>query len=669
MDALLHNRAFSLFEVKEIGKDKRTFTGVATSISPDRMNDIVEPKGIKFKNPLPLLFQHRHSMPIGKVWFDKPTSKNITFRAEIADPRDSEELKKRCDEAWESIRLGLTPAVSIGFRPLEYSYLENGGVHFVEIECYELSVVTIPAQADAVIDQIKSMSREGIDALRKFDVGAPAAEQKTDANHRPGAAGIKSFSPVSLRPKEANMTYAEQIAALEAKRAANSARMDAIMKSGTDEGRTTTKEEGEEFDSLNGENDQIVSDLKRLRVMEKNVSTAAAAVTAGDTVTGGTAARVPAQVRQIVKREPGIGMARVVRMIGKAGGSLPQAFELSKADYAQDEAIAGILKAAVAAGTTSHATWAGPLVGDETGVFADFLEYLRPQTILGRFGTNGIPALRNVPFRVPLIAQTSGGDGYWVGEGKPKPLTKFDFSRITLEPLKVANIAVLTKELLRDSSPSAETLIRDSLVDALRARLDIDFINPAKTASAGVSPASITQGVSPVPSSGNDAEAIKADVKALMGAFIAANNPPTTGVWIMPATVALSLSLMTNELGQTEFPGISMTGGTFMGIPVIVSQYMPTVTAGSYVALVNASDIYFADNGGFEVQMSDQASLQMDNAPTSHDAGTGDGVELVSLWQTNSVGFLAERSLNWARRRTSAVQLLSQVNWGAPSGS
>ena len=39
-----------------------------------------------------------------------------------------------------------------------------------------------------------------------------------------------------------------------------------------------------------------------------------------------------------------------------------------------------------------------------------------------------------------------GGAGYWVGEGKAKPLTKFDFTRTTLTPLKVANIAVLTKE-------------------------------------------------------------------------------------------------------------------------------------------------------------------------------------------------------------------------------
>jgi hypothetical protein len=40
--------------------------------------------------------------------------------------------------------------------------------------------------------------------------------------------------------------------------------------------------------------------------------------------------------------------------------------------------------------------------------------------------------------------------------------------------------------------------------------------------------------------------------------------------------------------------------------------------------------------------------------------------DLVSLWQTNSVGFLAERTLNWMLRRTGAVAYVSGVAWGEP---
>jgi HK97 family phage major capsid protein len=132
----------------------------------------------------------------------------------------------------------------------------------------------------------------------------------------------------------------------------------------------------------------------------------------------------------------------------------------------------------------------------------------------------------------------------------------------------------------------------------------------------------------------------------------------------MPSTTALALSLMTNGLGQPEFPGINMMGGTLSGIPVITSEYVPTVTAGALVILVNASDIYWADEGGFSVDMSQEASLQMNDTGASHNSVTPAAVALVSMFQTNSVAFRAERTVHWARRRPSAVAVLDDVLWG-----
>jgi HK97 family phage major capsid protein len=293
-------------------------------------------------------------------------------------------------------------------------------------------------------------------------------------------------------------------------------------------------------------------------------------------------------------------------------------------------------------------------------VYADFIEYLRPMTVIGKFGTDGVPALRSVPFRTPLIGQTSGGAGYWVGEGQAKPLTKFDFSRTTLDPLKVANIAVVTKEVVANSSPSADAIIRDQLVAALRERLDLDFINPGKAAVLGVSPASITNGLTPISSTGDP----EADVQALFASFIAANLSPASGVFIMSSMTALALSMRKNPLGQREYPELSLTGGTFQGLPVIVTEYVPTDSTGSLLILANASDIYLGDEGGFAVDMSDQASLEMADNP-AHNSTTPTPAQLVSLWQTNSVGFRAEREINWAKRRAQAVAYVSGVDYSA----
>jgi len=159
-------------------------------------------------------------------------------------------------------------------------------------------------------------------------------------------------------------------------------------------------------------------------------------------------------------------------------------------------------------------------------------------------------------------------------------------------------------------------------------------------------------------SAGGTADAIRTDVRAAFQSFINAGNAPTNGVWIMPSTAALNLSLMVNPMGQPEFAGLTMTGGTFAGLPVIVSDY----ASAGLVVLVNASDIYITEEGGVQVDLSREASLEMADNP-SHNSTTPTAASLVSMFQTNSVAFRAERFINWARRRPSGVAVVTGATW------
>lgn len=659
------NRAYSILTAKAVQDgDERVIRGIATTPTPDRVGDVVEPLGVTFTNPMPLLHQHDHERPVGTVTFDKPTAKGITFEARLPVLDEASPLKERVDLAWAEVKAGLVRAVSIGFRALDggYEIMKNGGLRFTKTEVMELSLVTIPAQADAVIQTVKSIDRS-IRAAVGDDPAHAGADKSAISTARADPPGV-SGTPVKLSIKEGpKMALAEQIASLEAKRAANAARMEEVATKSIDRGETMATDEQEEFDGLEAEVKQIDADLTRLRALERvKLATAkpAAGAKSADTESRNPST-VPAQVRLTEKLDKGIGFARLakVKALAKLDGESVRT--VAKELYGEDSSVYGIVtKAPVPAGTTQDGNWAAPLVGEGTDVIADFVEFLRPRTILGRFGQDGVPSLRRVPFNVPLVGQTEGGVGYWVGEGKAKPLTRFGYERNILEIYKVANIAVVTEELLRRSNPAAEAMLRDNLAAAIAARLDTDFINPAKAAVAGVSPASITNGVTAVTSSGGDADAIRADIRALMATFIAANNAPTSGVWIMGSVTALALSMMTNPLGQPEFGNVSMTGGTFNGMPVIVSDYIPAGT----VVLANANDIYLADEGGVQVDMSREASLEMaDNPAHNSDTPTG-ATSLVSLWQTNSVGFRVERFINWSRRRPSAVAVLTGATWG-----
>ncbi|WP_287497948.1 phage major capsid protein [Pandoraea sp. CB10b_02] len=660
-----NQRAYSVLEIKAVNEEKRIIRGIATTPEVDRAGDIVESLGVRFQNPLPLLWQHKHDAPVGTVVFDKPTADGISFEASLPTIAEEGALRDRIEEAWQSVKAKLVRGVSIGFRPIEYSFMDTGGIRFSQSEVYELSLVTIPANQSATIQTIKSFDDQYRAAHGRDRRGVIRLDESP-----PGESGTKQ-QPANggffySRDVEKGMNIQEQIKGFKVKRDQLVARRKELMEAAAEKGETLAPDAAEEYDAAGDEIKAVEDHIKRLEDLERqNVEKATPVTDVTNGSNGGTMVEVKRfdAVAKAPLLKDGLAMAQVVKFLGKARGSRYEALELAKQHQGTDPRVVNVLKAAVAAGNTSNSTWAGALVGDESSVYADFVEFLRPQTIVGRFGAGNIPALRRVPFRVPLVGQTSGGAGYWVGEGQAKPLTKFDFNRTTLEPLKVANIAVLTEEVLRDSSPSADVLVRDGLVEALRERMDLDFIDPTKAATTGISPASILNGIAAIHSSGADAAAVRKDVAALVAKYIGANNPPTAGVIIMDALTALAISMMMNELGTArEFPGITMNGGELLGFPVLVSQYVPRDSSGGILAMVNASDIYFADDGGFAVDMSREASLQMDSAPT-HNSTTPTAAQLVSLWQTNSVGFRAERTLNWARRRTSAVAWVDNVNY------
>jgi HK97 family phage prohead protease len=155
----MNRKAYSTFVIRSVDDERRMLEGVATTITADRMNDIVEPKGARFKLPIPFLWQHDAEQPIGHVVAATPTDDGIPVRVQLTKATEPGRLKDRLDEAWQSIKLGLVRGLSIGFSPKEYNHLDNGGLRFRTWEWLELSAVTIPANQEASITTIKRFDR------------------------------------------------------------------------------------------------------------------------------------------------------------------------------------------------------------------------------------------------------------------------------------------------------------------------------------------------------------------------------------------------------------------------------------------------------------------------------------------------------------------------------
>jgi HK97 family phage major capsid protein/HK97 family phage prohead protease len=656
------NRAYSVLTVKAVEDDQRVITGIATTPAVDREGDIIEPMGVRFTNPLSLLHQHNSKLPVGTVKFNAPTKDGITFEARLPIIAEPGTLKDRVDTAWGEVKNGLVRGVSIGFRPIEYSFIENGGIRFTEIEVFELSLVTIPAQADAVISTIKSIDAPLLAAAGK-------QQSASDRPAPPGVPGSKPFINNRSTPKEGGSmpkTILEQIKAFEASRQAKAARMTEIMAGAADEGVTLNAEQTEEYDGLDTEVKSIDSHLKRLDALEKANKAAARPVDNVNSQESGSQARGGVVISIKSNLPKGTAFTRYAMALGRSKGNLMQAVEIAKGWHDSTPEVETVLKAAVAAGTTTDPSWAAPLVEYQV-MASEFAELLRPATVIGR-----IQGLRRVPFNIKIPRQTGGSTIGWVGQGAPKPVSKLSFDQVSLGMAKTAGIVVMSDELVRSSNPSAEAIVRQDMIDQTAQFLDAQFVDPSVAAVADVSPASVTNGVVPVVASGVDADALRADAKALFGKFIAVNMSLATAVWIMTETQALSISLMTNPLGQPEFPGMvvnGVSGGTFLGLPVILSENIPAnpgagdplAGMGNRILLAKASEILLADDGEVVLDASREASLQMDSAPTNPPTAA---TVLVSLWQMNLVALRAERFINWSKRRAGAVQYIDSARYG-----
>ena len=162
----MENRAYSVLQVRSVDAEQRVIEGIATTPTVDRVGDVIDPMGASYADDLPLLWQHRHDQPVGRVKFGAPTKDGIPFTATIPLVPHGGALQARVDEAWDSVRAGLVRAVSIGFRALKdgVETMKGGGYRFTKTEIMELSLVTIPANSDAVITAIKAFDQKHLPA-------------------------------------------------------------------------------------------------------------------------------------------------------------------------------------------------------------------------------------------------------------------------------------------------------------------------------------------------------------------------------------------------------------------------------------------------------------------------------------------------------------------------
>lgn len=577
--------------------------------------------------PMPFLWQHDQDRPIGEVFEAIPGKGGIRIKARIAKIDEPGKLKDRLDEAWQSIRAKLVRGLSIGWSPLEAAPMKSGGLHVLKWIWAELSAVTVPMNAEASILRIKEL-----------DLAASGLHSPSVMGSFPVVTAVKAAPPM-------HSTIPEQITSFENTRQVKNARAIEIMTKAADAGVTLDAAQSEEYDTLQREIQSVDAHLTRLRDLEKlNIVAATPVITKTTDSVAASDLRGGTPVITVKANVPkGTAFTRYVMAKVAGKNSMSDAIRYVESNQQwmdQTPEVLMMLKAVVNPGTIAEPAWAAPLAVQRPT--NEFLELLRPETLLGK-----ITGLKQVPFNISMPVQTGGGTYGWVGEGAPKPVGNLQFSSVTLGIAKAAGIIVISEELAKISTPSAEGVVRNDMIKGMAQYLDQQFIDPTVAAVTNVSPASITNLANGYATAGTSGDNARTDIKKGITLLTGSLYPISEVVLIMSEANAFALSTALTSNGVLVNSGLTAKGGTILGVPVVTSQ-----TAGSVVALVHAPSILFADDGGVNIDVSREATVEMNTVPTSPVTASS---AYVSLWQLNLIGLRAERFINWKRARTTAV--------------
>ena len=661
---------------KTHASEVKGMTFVLSDQSVDRMGDIIMADGWKLsnfkRNPIALGF-HRNDFIVG-TWKDvRIENSELRGRLELAP----EGTSPRIDEIRRLVDAGILRAVSVGFRPLKHEPLDAeepwSGARFLEQELVECSLVSVPANANAIaVAKSLQISPETMDFVF-------AKHGKRDAVQRCGFTGKHANTQRGIERGSA-MTLNQRISDVQVAIAAKQAALEELIAKMDDS--DVSDAEYEANTKLRAELAKLEKTREMLIESEKHL--AGKTANENSTGTGGSRSRALSTTVLQPVEENGRGApiilpggrkkdfepldlfvrAGTVAIRAKEWGVSTEAArtKMYGEDIATKEACDIILRAASAPAMTTVTGWAAELVQPR---YEQLLPLLMPKAILTRLAPRGLAldfagAGRIV---IPMRSRTPTIAGSFVGEGLPIPVRQGAFTSQTLTPKKVAVISCWTKEMDEYSTPAIEGVIREAIQDDTSVAVDSVLLdaNPATV----VRPAGLLNGVVALTATaGGGIAAIVGDIKQLVAALTTATfGNIRSPVWLMNPSDVLSASLV-SAASTGVFPfKEEIKGGTLATIPIINSSTVPAKT----LILVDAADFVSVGGGAPRFEMSDSATLHLeDTAPAELVAAGSPGVVAApqrSLFQTNSLALRMVMPLNWVNRRPGTVAWVQNVTW------
>lgn len=363
-----------------------------------------------------------------------------------------------------------------------------------------------------------------------------------------------------------------------------------------------------------------------------------------DLMTGGVK-RPPARVEGKKQdwEQPGIGFARFVKCWAASGQNHMVAEQLAKHWYPDDGRLQ--FKAAL---LQNSGTGGGFLVPEEQS--RELVQYLRQMAKIR-------PVARIVPISGTMVmpVQTAGVAAAYIGESVDDNAQDLSFGQRRLVARKLRALVAVSNDLLRNSSPEADTIVRDDLAGGLAEAEDLAFI---RATGVGDSPKGMRYWAASSAvnnGTGTTAAAIEVDlINMAQRLATAMKGQMRTPRWFMPSRSFYKLyGLRDSTSGNLLFPEVREATPRLLGYPISVADQIP-VNLGSgtstEIYLVDTSEMIIGEEMGISVAVSDVASYK------------DSGGTLQSAFSLDQTVLRAISKHDFIMRRDEAVQVLYGTN-------
>jgi HK97 family phage major capsid protein len=339
----------------------------------------------------------------------------------------------------------------------------------------------------------------------------------------------------------------------------------------------------------------------------------------------------------------GVGLAQMLRAVAASKGDPQRASEWARK--------AGCLESVVRALGATDGSAGGFLVPVQFS--QDVIEFLRPMSAVRRLNPN-VVSMPSGTTKIPKI--TTGASASYIGESVNIPMSQPVFGQVILSFKKLAALVPISNDLIRYSSPSVDSVVRDDVVRAMAQRENQAFLRDTGTENTprGLRFAVASANVSAMTGADN-----LADIVTNLGRLVLAlennNIPMTRPGWIFGPRTKFRLMTLLNAVSSAYMFRAEMLNGTLWGYPYATSTAVPQ----NLGAAANESEVYLADFA--DVVIGESQSLIVDS---STEASYWDGTAQQSAYSRDEtvVRCILEEDLVMRRAESGAV--LIGVTWG-----